>query len=115
MTVGPEFTIKQNVLTDQTTVIISGGQLVGDQEIIFVVEESPEGGYEAQALGYSIFTQSERLEELRTMVRDAVTCHFDESDSPPPRQRRGHSRLKLPRDISGAELARRLSHRATNR
>ena len=51
---------------------------MADQEIIFVVEESPEGGYEARALGYSIFTEGESLEELRKMVRDAVTCHFDE-------------------------------------
>lgn len=25
-------------------------------EIIFIVEESPEGGYEAKAYGYSIYT-----------------------------------------------------------
>ena len=56
---------------------------MGDQEIIFVVEESPEGGYEARALGYSIFTQGESLEELRKMVRDAVTCHFDNSGRKP--------------------------------
>jgi hypothetical protein len=56
---------------------------MGNQEIIFVVEESPEGGYEARALGYSIFTQGESMEELRKMVRDAVTCHFDESEQKP--------------------------------
>jgi hypothetical protein len=56
---------------------------VGDQEIIFVVEESPEGGYEARALGYSIFTEGESLKELRQMVRDAVACHFDDSESKP--------------------------------
>ena len=54
-----------------------------DQEIIFIVEESPEGGYEARALGYSIFTEGESLEELRKMVRDAVTCHFDELEDKP--------------------------------
>ena len=53
---------------------------MGNQEIIFVVEESPEGGYEARALGYSIFTQGESLVELRKMARDAVACHFDESE-----------------------------------
>jgi hypothetical protein len=51
-------------------------------EIIFLVEDSPEGGYEARALGHSIFTQADSMEELRTMVRDAVSCHFDESDRP---------------------------------
>ena len=54
-----------------------------DQEIIFIVEESPEGGYEARALGYSIFTEAESLEDLRKMVRDAVTCHFDELEGKP--------------------------------
>jgi hypothetical protein len=53
-----------------------------DKEIIFAVEESPEGGYEARALGYSIFTQAETLEELRTMVREAVRCHFGEEAGP---------------------------------
>ena len=47
-----------------------------DKEIIFAVEESPEGGYEARALGYVIFTQADTLGSLRAMVRDAVRCHF---------------------------------------
>jgi hypothetical protein len=51
-------------------------------EIIFAVEESPEGGYEARALGESIFTQAETMEELKDMVRDAVRCHFDEGSRP---------------------------------
>jgi len=51
-------------------------------EIIFLVEESPEGGYEARALGQSIFTQGEDLQELKTMVQDAVRCHFDDQDRP---------------------------------
>lgn len=51
-------------------------------EIIFAVDESPEGGYEARALGHSIFTQAESLEELRAMVRDAVSCHFDDHERP---------------------------------
>ncbi len=53
-----------------------------ESEIIFTVEESPEGGYEARALGYSIFTQGETLEELKAMVQDAVRCHFDEDSRP---------------------------------
>jgi len=51
-------------------------------EVIFLVEEAPEGGYDARALGHSIYTQAETLEELREMVRDAVRCHFDEGDLP---------------------------------
>lgn len=51
-------------------------------EIVFAVQESPEGGYEARALGYSIFTQAETLEELKTEVQDAVRCHFDDEERP---------------------------------
>jgi predicted RNase H-like HicB family nuclease len=46
-------------------------------EIIFVVEDAPEGGFSARAVGESIFTQAETLEELRAQVRDAVHCHFE--------------------------------------
>ena len=55
---------------------------MADTEIIFSVEESPEGGYEARAHGHAIFTQAETLEELRAMVRDAVRCHFDDAARP---------------------------------
>lgn len=51
-------------------------------EIIFQVDEALEGGYSARALGHAIFTEAETLEELRTMVRDAVRCHFDEGQGP---------------------------------
>lgn len=51
-------------------------------EIIFIVEESPEGGFIARALGESLFTEAESLEELHTRVRDAVHCHFDEGQGP---------------------------------
>ena len=53
-----------------------------ESEIIFLVQESPEGGYEAKALGYAIYTQADTLDELRAMLRDAVRCHFDEADRP---------------------------------
>lgn len=51
-------------------------------EIIFVVEEAPEGGYAAHAPGFSIFTQAETTDELHARVRDGVHCHFDEGNSP---------------------------------
>tara|TARA_Y100001972_G_scaffold35280_1_gene43656 strand:+ start:1275 stop:1478 length:204 start_codon:yes stop_codon:yes gene_type:complete len=50
-------------------------------EIIFIVEESPEGGYEARALGESIFTDGESLDELKNNIREAIKCHF-EKDPP---------------------------------
>jgi dephospho-CoA kinase len=51
-------------------------------EIIFLVEESAEGGLTARALGESIFTEAETKEQLQEMVRDAVRCHFDPSRMP---------------------------------
>ena len=51
-------------------------------ELIFLVEEAPEGGYTAHALGHSIFTEAETLDELRANVRDSVQCHFDEGKAP---------------------------------
>jgi len=52
------------------------------KEIIFLVEDAPEGGYTAQALGSSIFTEADTWEELKQAVRDAVQCHFDEGKQP---------------------------------
>ncbi len=51
-------------------------------EIIFVVEQAPEGGYVARALGQSIFTEADDLVSLHDAVRDAVRCHFDEGQRP---------------------------------
>jgi predicted RNase H-like HicB family nuclease len=51
-------------------------------EIIFEVEEAPEGGYDARALGHSIYTQAETIEELKAMLQDAVRCHFEDDDRP---------------------------------
>jgi len=51
-------------------------------EIIFLVQEASEGGFEAKALSASIFTEADSLEELREMVRDAVACHFDDVERP---------------------------------
>jgi hypothetical protein len=49
-------------------------------EIIFEVTESPEGGFEAKAIGYSIYTQADTHDELHKTVRDAVTCHFENKE-----------------------------------
>jgi hypothetical protein len=51
-------------------------------EILFLVEQAPEGGYTARALGNSIFTEADTLQELRQMVQDAVHCHFDVDNMP---------------------------------
>lgn len=51
-------------------------------EIIFVIEESVEGGYEARALGESIYTEADTIEELKSNIKEAIQCHFDENESP---------------------------------
>ena len=51
-------------------------------EIIFVVENSDEGGYTAKSLGYSIYTEGETLDELKENIKDAIKCHFDEKEIP---------------------------------
>lgn len=51
-------------------------------ELIFVVEEAPEGGYTARALGESIFIEADTLDVLHDMVRDAVRCHYQEGQAP---------------------------------
>ena len=55
---------------------------MADSEIIFSVNDSPEGGYEARALGHSIFTQADTMDELKQNLREAVHCHFDEGKAP---------------------------------
>ena len=56
-------------------------------EIIFIITESPEGGYEAKALGHSIFTEGDTMEELKDNIKEAVHCHFDVN---PPKMIRLH-------------------------
>ena len=51
-------------------------------ELIFVIEEAPEGGFIARALGESIFTEADTIAELPGKVRDAVRCHFEEGKAP---------------------------------
>ena len=55
---------------------------MAQNEITFTIRESPDGAYEARALDYSIFTQADSIEELKTMVRDAVSCHFAHGEKP---------------------------------
>jgi hypothetical protein len=52
-------------------------------EIIFVVEEAPEGGYSARALGTPIFSEADDLDALQAEVRDAVLCHFEDEAQRP--------------------------------
>lgn len=51
-------------------------------EVFFLVEEALEGGYTAKAIGESIFTEGETMDELKTNIREAVHCHFDDESLP---------------------------------
>jgi hypothetical protein len=51
-------------------------------EIIFLVEESDEGGFTARAVGESIFTDADTMDDLRRGVREAVECHFEDGKAP---------------------------------
>ena len=51
-------------------------------EIVFEVAESPDGGFEARAVGHSIFTMGDSWDELKFMVKDAVLCHFNDDEMP---------------------------------
>jgi len=51
-------------------------------EIVFLVEEAPEGGFVARALGESIVTEADDVAQLHRNVRDAVHCHFEEGAGP---------------------------------
>jgi hypothetical protein len=53
-----------------------------DKEITFLVEEAPEGGWQARAIGHAIFTESDTFEGLKVMVQDAVQCHFEPGQAP---------------------------------
>ena len=53
-------------------------------EIIFKIEEDIESGYTARALGYSIFTEGETMEELRNNIKNALECHFENKSDIPP-------------------------------
>lgn len=53
-----------------------------ENEILFFVVESSEGGHEARVDGHSIYTEGETLQEVREAIKDAVRCHFEEADMP---------------------------------
>ncbi len=52
------------------------------KEIIFIVEESLDGGYEAKAVGESIFTEAETIDDLKKNITEAVRCHIENDDPP---------------------------------
>ena len=55
---------------------------MAQKEIVVLVDESPEGGYQARALEHAIFTEADTFDELKKAVQDAVKCHFTAEDRP---------------------------------
>ena len=53
------------------------------KEIIFLIEDEPEGGYSAKGLGYSIYTQGDTWAEMKKNINDAIGCHFDNPEEIP--------------------------------
>lgn len=51
-------------------------------EILFVIEDSPEGGFIARAFGHSIFTEGDSLEDIKKNIVEAVNCHFEAHTKP---------------------------------
>ncbi len=52
------------------------------KELIFLIEEAVEGGYTTKALGESIFTEGDTLEEVKSNIKEAVECHYEEENLP---------------------------------
>ena len=53
------------------------------KEIIFLIENDIDGGFTAKALGESIFTEGDTLDELKDNIKDAIKCHFDNEEKIP--------------------------------
>jgi len=51
-------------------------------EVVFLVEEAPEGGFTARALGHAIFTEADTFDQIEEIARDALLCHFGEDQRP---------------------------------
>ena len=64
-------------------------------ELIFLVEEDPDGGFTAKALGENIFTQGNTMKELKEMIKDAIECHFDSPEQMPKKIGRASCRERV--------------------
>lgn len=72
----------QALVCDYVMLALFPGEDTRMSEIIFAVEDAAEGGYSAQAVGVSRYTQADTIAALRDSVRDAVRCHFDGDSCP---------------------------------
>jgi len=54
------------------------------KELIFEVrEDDADGGYVASAIGEGIHTEGESVDELKSNIRDALVCHYDDPKDTP--------------------------------
>lgn len=51
-------------------------------ELVFLIEDAPEGGYTARALGAAIFTEADDRESLKQQIISAVDVHFEPESRP---------------------------------
>lgn len=51
-------------------------------EITFLIEDALKDGFTARAVGQSIFTEGETLEQLKFKIKEAVECHFEDDKKP---------------------------------
>jgi hypothetical protein len=65
-------------------------------EIVFEVVQEADGGFTAEAIGESIFTQADSWDELKANAKEAVQAFY--FDSAPP----ATIRLRLVRDVVNA-------------
>jgi predicted RNase H-like HicB family nuclease len=51
-------------------------------ELVFEIAQEADGGFTAEALGESIFTQADTWEELKANVKEAVQAFYFDSAAP---------------------------------
>lgn len=64
-------------------------------ELIFLIEDAPEGGFTAKALGECIYTEGDTLDDLKTQIKDAVICHFEDESKRPKILRLHHVKEEI--------------------
>jgi len=54
-------------------------------EIIFLIEEDPKGGYTARCMQseFSLFTEGDSIPELKNNIMNSLQCHFDGEEKIP--------------------------------
>ena len=52
-------------------------------EIVFEVTQETDGGFVAECLSESIFTQADTWDELRRNVKEAVVAYYFDNPKPP--------------------------------